>query len=116
MNTGYWTKPYNGTQSKPQDLHELEVVHERADAGGFVRGLLEPLGGVRVVPVLVVALDGEVKVEAINTIGISISQTPGMLKTFVYTYSSSWMAHVRPSEELTMRSVHTNTLRDEVVI
>lgn len=63
-------------QGRAEDLEELDVDDESGDGGGLVRGLLEALGGVRGVPVLVVAFDGEVDVEAVSAESQSVGRRP----------------------------------------
>ncbi len=87
---------------------QLEVKNEKGNHGWFASRLLKPLLGIWVIPIFVVTIDGEIKVEATRQKKHVCSAGANYLLTL--THSSSWMAHGRPSDELTIRSTHTSTL------
>lgn len=70
----------------------------------FVWWLLEPLCGVEVIPVLIIAFNREVKIKTTNN---SVSH---LLRNSKIAHSSSWMVQERPREELIIRSKQKRTL------
>lgn len=84
---------YNRSVSKRKYIVKFEESDKIGDYRGLVGGLLECLLRIRMFPVLVIAIDRKVEVETAKP----RSKHDKMRRV---TYSSSWIAHGRPNDEL----------------
>lgn len=79
--------------SKRKNVVEFDEADKEGNRRGFVRRLLENLLWIGMLPVLVIAVDREIEIKAATRYSKHCKRQRS-------AYSSSWIAHGRPKDEL----------------